>query len=72
MIHSAYMSDRNAYILRAYCYGLGSNDSVSCDCERREEPSLPRRDLSMQLNTHHSTTLVEKEGRSPSPAPQET
>ena len=39
--------------------------------ERKEEPSLPRRDLSMQLNTHHSTTLVEKEG-SPSPAPQET
>ena len=37
----------------------------------REEPSLPRRDLSMQLNTHHSTTLVEKEGSSP-PAPQET
>ena len=37
MIHSAYMSGRNAYILRAYCYGLGSNDCVSCDCEREEK-----------------------------------
>ena len=39
-----------------------NNDETMIVRERKEEPSLPRRDVSMQLNTHHSTTLVEKEG----------